>query len=119
MADIFVALAGMEPANVLVSHDAYQYFEARFNQPILGAISLYDDSAPSAGRLDELREIVDDEGADCIFVEFGFNEDLITAVSSEVVQTFDIDPLGFGIEPGPELYTTLISGLGDALVNCR
>ncbi len=102
----------------LVAHDAYQYFEARFDVPISGAITLADDAAPSAGRLDALRDQISETGADCIVVEPLFDTRLIDAVASDVA-VIEADPLGSRFEPGPSLYPQLIDDLTTALVNCR
>lgn len=41
----------------LVPHDAYQYFEARIDRPVAGAISLSDGAAPSPTRIFGMKGI--------------------------------------------------------------
>ncbi|MEH6751384.1 MAG: zinc ABC transporter substrate-binding protein, partial [Paracoccaceae bacterium] len=68
-AELTKLLAPMAETEFVVFHDAYQYFERRFGLAAAGAISFSDASAPSAGRIAELREAVADLGAACVFAE--------------------------------------------------
>ena len=42
----------------IVFHDAYQYFENRFNVKVLGAFTVNTDVMPGAEQLSEIREII-------------------------------------------------------------
>ena len=45
----------------VVFHDAYQYFENRFNIKVLGALTVNTDVMPGAEQLSEIREVIEHE----------------------------------------------------------
>ena len=51
----------------IVFHDAYQYFEKRFNVNILGAFTVNTDVMPGAEQLAEIREIIEHDKVSCVF----------------------------------------------------
>ena len=79
----------------IVFHDAYQYFEKRFNINVLGAFTVNTDVMPGAEQLAEIREIIEHDKVSCVFSEPQFNPDIIKAVAKDMnIQTGVIDPLG-------------------------
>lgn len=103
----------------IVFHDAYQYFEAAFDMPAAGAISLSDAAAPSPARIAEIRDRVAREGVGCVLSEPQFNPGLVATVTGGTgVRTAVLDPLGSDLEPGPALYADLMRGLATALADC-
>jgi hypothetical protein len=93
----------------IVFHDAYQYFEADFDIPASGAISLSDATDPSPARIAEIQGRVSSEGIDCVLAEPQFNPGLVaTVLDGTDANTGVIDPLGVDLEPGPTLYPQLI-----------
>jgi len=79
----------------IVFHDAYQYFEKRFNVNILGAFTVNTDVMPGAEQLAEIREIIEHDKVACVFSEPQFNPDIIKAVAKDMkIKTGVIDPLG-------------------------
>ncbi|WP_299628495.1 zinc ABC transporter substrate-binding protein [uncultured Tateyamaria sp.] len=100
----------------VVFHDAYHYFEHRFDIEALGSVSTGDAAAPSAGRMSELQEAVMATGAVCALTEPQFNPGLLTALGP--VKLGEIDPLGAKLEPGPTLYPDLLRNMGSALAEC-
>jgi zinc transport system substrate-binding protein len=65
----------------IVFHDAYQYFEKRFNVNILGAFTVNTDVMPGAEQLAEIREIIEHDKVSCVFSEPQFNPDIIQCSS--------------------------------------
>ena len=51
----------------IVFHDAYQYFEERYNVNILGAFTVNTDVMPGAEQLAEIREIIEHDKVACVF----------------------------------------------------
>ena len=103
----------------IVFHDAYQYFEAVYDFPASGAISLGDASDPSAARIAEIAARIKNENIKCVLSEPQFNTGLVKTVMGGTDATTEvIDPLGFGIEPGSSLYPKLIRAMAQSLVNC-
>ncbi|MGH1353454.1 MAG: zinc ABC transporter substrate-binding protein [Thalassovita sp.] len=113
--------ADLEPAHDLhfvVFHDAYHYFENRFGLAATGAISLGDASDPSVARVAAVREAVADAGVTCAFAEPQFNPGLIGAVAETGVKVAMIDPLGVGLELGPDLYGQTLRNLSANILSC-
>ena len=93
----------------IVFHDAYQYFEKRFNVNILGAFTVNTDVMPGAEQLAEIREIIEHDKVACVFSEPQFNPDIIKAVAKDMnIKTGVVDPLGATLDPGKDLYFKLI-----------
>merc|ERR1711991_885097 len=96
----------------IVFHDAYQYFEKRFDINVLGAFTVNTDVMPGAEQLAEIREIIEHEKVSCVFSEPQFNPDIINAVAKDTnIKTGVIDPLGATLNPGKTLYFDLISNM--------
>ncbi|MBY8977480.1 zinc ABC transporter substrate-binding protein [Rhodobacteraceae bacterium NNCM2] len=112
-------IAPVHGGKFIVFHDAYHYYEARFDIEASGAISLSDASAPSPRRVAEVRDTILDVDARCVFAEPQFNTSIIASVTegTDVKQAI-LDPLGAGIEPGPGLYNQLIQELTINLSTC-
>ena len=103
----------------IVFHDAYQYFEKRFDVNVLGAFTVNTDVLPGAEQLSEIREIIEHDKVSCIFSEPQFNPDIIKAVAKDMnVATGVIDPLGATRNPGKDLYFDLISNMSKSFKGC-
>ena len=103
----------------IVFHDAYQYFEKRFNVNILGAFTVNTDVMPGAEQLSEIREIIEHDKVSCIFSEPQFNPDIINAVAKDMnIKTGVLDPLGATLEPGKDLYFDLIKNMSKSFKGC-
>jgi zinc transport system substrate-binding protein len=118
--EVNAMLEPLRGLSFIVFHDAYQYFEADFDIPASGAISLSDASDPSPARIAEIRDRVREEGVDCVLSEPQFNPDLVaTVLDGTQAATVVMDPLGIDLAPGPALYPQLIRNLAAALTACR
>ena len=103
----------------IVFHDAYQYFEERFNVNILGAFTVNTDVMPGAEQLAEIREIIEHDKVKCIFSEPQFNPDIIKAVAKDMnIKTGVVDPLGATLNPGKDLYFDLIRNMSASFKGC-
>ena len=103
----------------IVFHDAYQYFEARFNVSVLGAFTVNTDVMPGAEQLSEIREIIEHDKVSCIFSEPQFNPDIINAVAKDMsIKTGVLDPLGATLNPGKDLYFELIRNISKSFKGC-
>jgi len=103
----------------IVFHDAYQYFEKRFDINILGAFTVNPDVMPGAEQLAEIREVIEHDKVSCIFSEPQFNPDIIKAVAKDTnVATGVIDPLGATLDPGKDLYFDLIGNMSKSFKGC-
>jgi zinc transport system substrate-binding protein len=103
----------------IVFHDAYQYFEKRFNVNILGAFTVNTDVMPGAEQLAEIREIIEHDKVACVFSEPQFNPDIIKAVAKDMnIKTGVVDPLGATLNPGKDLYFDLIRNMSASFKGC-
>jgi zinc transport system substrate-binding protein len=105
----------------IVFHDAYQYFEKRFNIPATGSISLGHAEDPSPARIKEIRETVKKLGVTCVFTEPQYNPGIVKAVfeGSKVTTIGVMDPLGAHLPTGSKHYPQLIEGMVDSLSQCQ
>ena len=103
----------------IVFHDAYQYFEKRFDVNVLGAFTVNTDVLPGAEQLSEIREIIEHDKVSCVFSEPQFNPDIINAVAKDMnIKTGVLDPLGATLTPGKTLYFDLISNMSSSFKSC-
>jgi zinc transport system substrate-binding protein len=103
----------------IVFHDAYQYFEKRFDVNVLGAFTVNTDVLPGAEQLSEIREIIEHDKVSCVFSEPQFNPDIINAVAKDMnIKTGVLDPLGATLTPGKTLYFDLISNMSKSFKGC-
>jgi zinc transport system substrate-binding protein len=103
----------------IVFHDAYQYFEQRFNVNILGAFTVNPDVMPGAEQLAEIREIIEHDKVACVFSEPQFNPAIINAVAKDMkIKTGVLDPLGATLDPGKNLYFDLIKNMSLSFKGC-
>ena len=117
--EIAAQLEPVRGGNFIVFHDAYQYFETRFDIPASGSITLGDASDPSPARIEEIQDKVAELEVTCAFSEPQFNPDLIATVfRGSDAQTGVMDPLGADLEPGADLYPQLLRNLASSLTDC-
>jgi zinc transport system substrate-binding protein len=103
----------------IVFHDAYQYFEKRFNVNVLGAFTVNTDVMPGAEQLAEIREIIEHDKVACVFSEPQFNPDIINAVAKDMkIKTGVLDPLGATLDSGKDLYFKLIRHMSASFKGC-
>jgi len=103
----------------IVFHDAYQYFEKRFNVNILGAFTVNTDVMPGAEQLAEIREIIEHDKVACVFSEPQFNPNIIKAVAKDMnIKTGVVDPIGATLDPGKDLYFDLIRNMSKSFKGC-
>ena len=117
--ELDVALQPIRGRPFIVFHDAYQYFEHRFNVDASGSVALGDASSPGPARIAVIRQKVQTLGAHCVFSEPQFRSKIITTViEGTTARSATLDPLGATLKPGPELYSQLLRNLGENLLTC-
>jgi zinc transport system substrate-binding protein len=118
-AELAHGLAPVAGRPFIVLHDALQYFERRYGLKSAGAIVMNPEVPPSARRLSALRSQVAAGKAQCVFAEPQLDGRLVDAVvEGTPARKATLDPEGIGIEPGPELYFTLLRNLARDLRAC-
>ena len=106
-------------AKVVVFHDAYQYFEKRFDVNIIGALTVNTDVLPGAEQLAEIREVIDHEQVTCVLSEPQFNPDIVKTIANDTnIKMGVLDPLGATLDKGKILYFDLIKNISLSIENC-
>lgn len=118
-AEIAAQLAASQDKPYFVFHDAFQYFEDRFDLPAAGSIALNNAETPRAPRVAEIRARFQNEAIDCVFAEPQFEPKLIaTVIEGTPTRTGTLDPVGARLAPGATLYPALLRGLAADLAAC-
>ncbi|OAN44745.1 zinc ABC transporter substrate-binding protein [Paramagnetospirillum marisnigri] len=103
----------------VVFHDAQQYFEKRYGLSPAGAMTVDPERPLSAKRLASLRDRLKTANAACVFREPGYGAEAAkTLADAAGVRIGELDPEGTRIEPGPDAYVALMTGLGNAIADC-
>jgi zinc transport system substrate-binding protein len=103
----------------VVFHDALQYLERRYDLNVVGSISVSPEVPPSGKRLAELRRKIVSLEAVCVFAEPGFDRRLVAnLIEGTNARTGTLDPEGIRLQPGPDLYPTLMRRLAADIKSC-
>jgi zinc transport system substrate-binding protein len=112
-------LGPVENVPYIVFHDAYQYFEDRYNLNAVGSITVTPEQQPGAQRLYDIRARIAETGVACVFSEPQFQPSLVeTVIEGTQARAGVLDPLGAELAPGPEAYFELMDQLAAALRGC-
>lgn len=103
----------------IVFHDAYHYFENRFDIEAAGSITVNPELRPGAERIAEIQARLKDAAAACVFSEPQFEPKIVAVVTEGTdARSGVLDPLGADLESGPGLYPALIENLARAMTDC-
>ena len=113
-----VAVAAINKPHI-VFHDAYQYFEHRYNLKAAGSVTLNPDRKPGARRLREIQQKLQATKAHCIFSEPQFSSSHLKILTGDgQYYSGTLDPIGIDIPPGPDMYFILMRRLVSDFVSC-
>lgn len=119
VAEVEQELAPVKGKHFVVFHDAYHYFEARFDIEASGTITVSPEVIPGAARVAEIRDTVKKMGVSCVFAEPQFEPKLIaTVLEGSGAKSGVLDPLGATFENGSELYFDLIRSMANSFKTC-
>lgn len=117
--DAAAALLPVHDVPFIVFHDAFQYFEHRYELAGVGAILLDPEQGASAARLSAIRERLASADVVCGFAEPQVDTGLLqTAVEGTNVHLATLDPEGLALEAGPMLYGSLFLGIVRTMAEC-
>lgn len=117
--EIEEALAKVKDRPYLVFHDAYQYFERRYGLGAVGSISVSPERKPGAKRIAELRHVIEDNKAVCVFAEPQFPPNIVqTLIEGTTARSGVLDPVGGSLPPGPDAWFALMNNLAKSLQIC-
>ncbi len=106
-------------ARFIVFHDAYQYFEKRFDVSSAGALILNEEALPSAKKVSEIHKIIKKQNINCIISEPQFNTNIIKSIAQDSsILTRSFDPLGSSFDTNKNLYFEMILSLSNSLKDC-
>ncbi|MFN4206798.1 MAG: zinc ABC transporter substrate-binding protein [Agrobacterium albertimagni] len=103
----------------VVFHDAYQYFEKRYDVRVAGSVTVSPETMPGAERLSAIHAKIKELGAACVFAEPQFEPKLIGVVTEGTeAKSGVLDPEGGSLEAGPALYGQLMRNLATSMSTC-
>lgn len=112
-------LAPVHGKSFVVFHDAYQYFEKRFDLRAAGSITVSPEVLPGAERLSEIQAKIKSTGAGCVFAEPQFEPKLVQVVTEGTsARSGTLDPLGADIPKGSEHYFSMMRANAKSLRTC-
>ncbi|MCY4128826.1 MAG: zinc ABC transporter substrate-binding protein [Gammaproteobacteria bacterium] len=112
-------LEALDDRPFIAFHDAYRYFEDRFNLLAVGSAVVVPGRSAGARRIQELRQKINELNVVCVFSEPQFDEQLIlTIVEDTNAKVGVLDPLGSSLEDGTTLYPALLRDMGDSFRDC-
>lgn len=98
-----------------VFHDAYIYFEKHYHLTSLGYFTINPIIHPGAKRLYQIKKILDQKKAVCIFFESQFRPGVI---KNKNVQMGILDPLGSNIRLSKNSYLEFLTVLSNQFKSC-
>lgn len=112
-------LAPVRQQPYLVFHDAYQYFEQRYDLDAIGSVTMSAERRPGAKRVADIQARIRDLQVRCVFSEPQFQPALVeTIIAGSAARRGVLDPLGAELPPGPDAYFQLLQGLATSLHAC-
>ena len=112
-------LAPVRQQPYLVFHDAYQYFEQRYDLDAIGSVTMSAERRPGAKRVADIQARIRDLQVRCVFSEPQFQPALVeTIIAGSAARRGVLDPLGAELPPGPDAYFQLLQGLATSLRAC-
>ncbi len=118
-AELKAELSPIKDKPFIVFHDAYQYFEHRYDVKVAGSITVSPETMPGAERVKEIHQKVEDLGATCVFAEPQFEPKLVKVVTEgSKAKSGVLDPEAGALKEGPELYFDMMRGIATSLKTC-
>ncbi|PIE83623.1 MAG: zinc ABC transporter substrate-binding protein [Candidatus Contendobacter odensis] len=112
-------LVPVQQKSYIIFHDAYQYFEQRYNLNAAGSVVLNPEQQPSVRRVKEIRNRIQRLKVHCVFSEPQFKPHLVkTVIADSGANTGVLDPLGASLKAGPNSYFQLMQQLARTLYIC-
>ena len=116
--EIAALLAPVKDRAFITYHDAYGYFTDHYGLHFAGSVATSEAAAPGAAHLVELQKTI--VSVQCVFPEKQHDPALLLQlVEGSTTRVGEaLDPVGSGLEPGPDAYDALLHGLASTLAAC-
>ncbi|MGL1244474.1 zinc ABC transporter substrate-binding protein ZnuA [Vibrio parahaemolyticus] len=112
-------LAPVKNQGYFVFHDAYGYFEERYQLNNLGHFTVTPDRKPGAKTLIQIRNTLGSGNVVCVFSEPQFTPAVVESVMrGSNVAKGELDPLGSAIIVEPGSYFNLLGNMADSFAQC-
>ncbi|EID7698950.1 TPA: zinc ABC transporter substrate-binding protein ZnuA [Vibrio parahaemolyticus] len=112
-------LAPVKNQGYFVFHDAYGYFEERYQLNNLGHFTVTPDRKPGAKTLIQIRKTLGSGNVACVFSEPQFTPAVVESVMrGSNVAKGELDPLGSAIKVEPGSYFNLLGNMADSFAQC-
>jgi zinc transport system substrate-binding protein len=117
--EISAATKSLARKPFIVFHDAYPYFETRFGLDAVGSISDASAANPSAKRLKEIKDKLEQTKALCVFREPQFDAKYVNVVLEDSkARQGVLDAMGYDLTPGPEAYAEILRNIASSAKAC-
>lgn len=112
-------LAPLKNIPFITFHDAFQYFEERYKLNSVGFVLTEPEHISSAKYVKEITQQIAELRPVCIFTDSYFEPDLLESLASGTdLRRATLDPIGFMLSPGPDLYFDLMQSIIDSFTHC-
>ena len=116
---IAARLAPMRGVPLVVTHDAFQYFEARFGLTALGSVTDSDAADPGVARVVELQAAIAEAGAGCFLSDPGAaSAGAIANLVPEGAVLSEVSPVFVPVPAGPDFYPALLEAVASGIEAC-
>ncbi len=117
--ELKMKLKSVHDTPYLVFHDGYHYFEHHFRLRPIGSLTAHPDEPPTPRQVKRIKDIIGSGEARCIFGEPQFRSKMVQSLLDETGATLGLlDPLGAELDPGPNLYFTVMRRVSESLIGC-
>jgi len=119
-ADLRAQMRPLRGLPYIVFHDAYRYFEARFDVRPVAVVTLNPERRPGARSSRQLRETIRRTRPKCLFSEPQFPPAAVATLThgDGGLRHAVLDPLGAGLAADGAAYFQLMANIGAAMAEC-
>ncbi|MBE1237751.1 zinc ABC transporter substrate-binding protein [Phaeovibrio sulfidiphilus] len=101
-------------------HDGFQYFDKRYGAQPAGFLTFHPETPLSAARTVAVRDLLTRHHIPCLFAEPQFSRDVVDRlIAGTPAKALTVDPLGYGITPGPDLYFETLERIAHTYSACH
>ncbi|WGZ93820.1 MAG: zinc ABC transporter substrate-binding protein [Candidatus Thiothrix putei] len=112
-------LAPLNDKPYLSFHDAWQHFDTHYGLNFAGAVTLDVSRLPGARHVQDIRKIIEEKQAVCLFQEPQFSPAMVkTLVEGTTIHIGKLDPLGMQLPLDKETYINLLQAAADSFQQC-
>ena len=112
-------LAAVKTRPYLAFHDAWQHFDTHYELKFAGAVTLDVSRLPGARHVQDIRNLITERQAVCLFQEPQFPPALVkTLAEGTDLRIGELDPLGMKIPLNADTYPALLQSAADSFTQC-